>query len=182
MERQEYLITPAEVEVHFLSDSNKTDIILRKDIQQEEKQNYETLSNYYVYTCEEIQGRVEGQYTEENIQSNFDVWWMLLEQEEDNNAAKLTYEFQSACGEYMGTGCYGENNPNILSLNFTPTFLSISDENGNSILYNGQLKNGNLIFQNTVDGIQWYSPIGPINQFNEINKKYYYNAFGKIQI
>lgn len=67
MERQEYLITPAEVEVHFLSDSNKTDIILRKDIQQEEKQNYETLSNYYVYTCEEIQGRVEGQYTEANI-------------------------------------------------------------------------------------------------------------------
>ena len=67
MERQEYLITPAEVEVHFLSDSNKTDIILRKDIQQEEKQNHETLSNYYVYTCEEIQGRVEGQCTEENI-------------------------------------------------------------------------------------------------------------------
>lgn len=32
MERQEYLTAPAEVEIHFLSDSNKTDIILRKDI------------------------------------------------------------------------------------------------------------------------------------------------------
>lgn len=131
MERQEYLITPAEIEVHFLSDSNKTDIILRKDIQQEEKQNHETLSNYYVYTCEEIQGRVEGQYTEENIQSNFDGWWMLLEQEKNNSKSnhfsETTYA-RMAVGNYVGTGTFGDEMPTALTFNFAPSFISINNE------------------------------------------------------
>lgn len=176
--RAEYTQMPQNVEVF-----SNTDLIIRKDIKQEKRTDSENGIPYTVYTCNEIQVRMNEDIPKEQIESNLNFWWnYYLQQEEDNNAAKLTYEFQDACGEYMGTGCYGENNPNILSLNFTPTFLSISDENGNSILYNGQSKNDNLIFQNTADGIQWYSPIGPVNQFNEINKKYYYNAFGKIQI
>lgn len=132
MERQEYLTAPAEVEVHFLSDSNKTDIILRKDIQQEEKQNYETSSNYYVYTCEEIQGRIEGQYTKENIESNFDGWWILLEQEENNNknnnhSLEAAYA-RMAVGNYVGTGTFGDEMPTALTFNFTPSFISINNE------------------------------------------------------
>lgn len=176
--KAEYTQMPQNVEVF-----SNTDLIIRKDIKQEERINLENETPYTVYTCDEIQVRMNEDIPKEQIESNLDFWWnYYLQQEKDKNAAKLTYEFQDAHGEYMGTGCYGENNPNILSLNFTPTFLSISDENGNLILYNGQLKNDNLIFQNIVNGIQWYSPIGPINQFNEMNKKYYYNAFGKIQI
>ena len=134
MGRQEYLITPAEVEVHFLSDSNKTDIILRKDIQQEEKQNYETSSNYYVYTCEEIQGRIEGQYTEENIESNFDGWWMLLEQKKNdnknknNNRSLETAYARMAVGNYVGTGTFGDEMPTALTFDFTPSFISINNE------------------------------------------------------
>lgn len=132
MERQEYLTAPAEVEIHFLSDSNKTDIILRKDIQQEEKQNYETSSSYYVYTCEEIQGRIEGQYTKENIESNFDGWWILLEQEKNNsknnNRTLETAYARMAVGNYVGTGTFGDEMPTALTFNFTPSFISINNE------------------------------------------------------
>lgn len=170
MERQEYLITPAEVEVHFLSDSNKTDIILRKDIQLEEKQNYETLSNYYVYICEELQGRVEGQYTEENIQSNFDGWWILLEQEKNNNKNNYSSETsyaRMAVGNYVGTGTFGDEMPTALTFNFTPSFISINNE---QIYFTADNKNKKTFYISSNESAE--------KQYNEKGKTYNYIALG----
>ena len=171
MERQEYLITPAEVEVHFLSDSNKTDIILRKDIQQEEKQNYETLSNYYVYTCEEIQGRIEGQYTEENIQSNFDGWWVLLEQEKNNsknnNRSLETAYARMAVGNYVGTGTFGDEMPTALTFNFTPSFISINNE---QIYFTADNEDKKTFYISSNESAE--------KQYNEKGKTYNYIALG----
>lgn len=169
MERQEYLITPTEVEVHFLSDSNKTDIILRKDIQQEEKQDYETLSSYYVYTCEEIQGRIEGQYTEENIQLNFDGWWMLLEQEKNNskknnNHPSETSYARMAVGSYVGTGTFGDEMPTALTFDFTPSFISINNE---QIYFTADKKTFYISSNESAE-----------KQYNEKGKIYNYIALG----
>lgn len=170
MERQEYLITPAEVEVHFLSDSNKTDIILRKDIQQEEKQNHETLSNYYVYTCEEIQGRVEGQYTEENIQSNFDDWWTLLEQEKNNsksNHPSGTLYARMTVGNYVGTGAFGDEMPTVLTFDFTPSFISINNE---QIYFTADNEDKKTFYISNNESAE--------KQYNEKGKTYNYIALG----
>ena len=170
MERQEYLITPAEVEVHFLSDSNKTDIILRKDIQQEEKQDHETLSNYYVYTCEEIQGRVEGQYTEENIQSNFDGWWMLLEEEKNNsksNQSSETSYTRMAVGNYVGTGTFGNETPTAFTFNFTPSFISINNE---QVYFTADNEDKKTFYISSNESAE--------KQYNEKGKTYNYIALG----
>lgn len=170
MERQEYLITPAEVEVHFLSDSNKTDIILRKDIQQEEKQNHETLSNYYEYTCEEIQGRVEGQYTEENIQSNFDDWWTLLEQEKNNsksNHLSGTLYARMTVGNYVGTGAFGDEMPTVLTFDFTPSFISINNE---QIYFTADNEDKKTFYISNNESAE--------KQYNEKGKTYNYIALG----
>ena len=170
MEKQEYLITPAEVEVHFLSDSNKTDIILRKDIQQEEKQNHETLSNYYVYTCEEIQGRVEGQYTEENIWSNFDGWWMLLEQERNNSKSNYSSETSYArmtVGNYVGTGTFGDETPIALTFDFTPSFISINNE---QVYFTADNKDKKTFYISSNESAE--------KQYNEKGKTYNYIALG----
>ena len=170
MERQEYLITPTEVEVHFLSDSNKTDIILRKDIQQEERQDHETLSNYYVYTCEEIQGRVEGQYTEENIQPNFDGWWMLLEQEKNNsksNHSSETSYARMAVGNYVGTGTFGDETPTAFTFNFTPSFISINNE---QVFFTADNKDKKTFYISSNESAE--------KQYNEKGKTYNYIALG----
>lgn len=170
MERQEYLITPAEVEAHFLSDSNKTDIILRKDIQQEEKQNYETLSNYYVYTCEEIQGRIEGQYTEENIQSNFDDWWTLLEQEKNNSKSNHplgTLYARMTVGNYVGTGAFGDEMPTVLTFDFTPSFISINNE---QIYFTADNEDKKTFYISSNESAE--------KQYNEKGKTYNYIALG----
>lgn len=170
MERQEYLTTPAEVEVHFLSDSNKTDIILRKDIQQEEKQDHETLSNYYVYTCEEIQGRIEGQYTEENIQLNFDGWWMLLEQEKNNSKSNHSLETSYArmvVGKYVGTGTFGNETPTAFTFNFTPSFISINNE---QVYFTADKEDKKTFYISSNESAE--------KQYNEKGKTYNYIALG----
>lgn len=69
--KQQYVIKPAEVEVHAVGD--KTDVILRKDIEQVEKTDME--EPYTVYECEEKQFRYPGALTKEEVEAAADTWW-----------------------------------------------------------------------------------------------------------
>ena len=69
---EQYVKQPLAVEVFDLGD--KTDIILRRDIQQTQ-QRLEDGGTQTIWTCEERQHRVPGSYTAEDVQANFDAWW-----------------------------------------------------------------------------------------------------------
>ena len=69
---EQYVKQPAEVEVFDLG--GQTDIILRRDIQQDE-QPLEDGGTQTIWTCEERQHRVPGSYTAEDVQPDFDAWW-----------------------------------------------------------------------------------------------------------
>lgn len=59
--------------VSIFTVGEKTDVILRKNIEQVTKQEGE--ESYQVYECDEVQFRYNGILTKEEIQSDFDKWW-----------------------------------------------------------------------------------------------------------
>lgn len=174
MVKQEYLIMPAEVEIYYLTDADKTDIILRKDIQQEEKQDYninqDEPSTYQVYTCQEVQGRVDGEQDKEDIQSNFDAWWMFLEQQKEasNTIDKTSNKnVQMAVGTYVGTGSYGEQAPTALTFDFIPYFVSINNE---QVYFTADNENKKTFYISSNESAE--------KQYNEKGKTYNYIALG----
>lgn len=53
----------------------KTDVILRKNIEKVTKQGNSEKESYDAYECDEVQFRYDGTLTIEDIESNFDYWW-----------------------------------------------------------------------------------------------------------
>lgn len=70
--RQDYTIKPSPVDVFLLGD--KTDIILRKDIQAEARTG-EDGKRHTVWTCEERQVRAEGVVSLDKATTEFDLYW-----------------------------------------------------------------------------------------------------------
>ena len=66
-----YSFIPEEVLTFIVGE--KTDVILRKNIEQVTKT--EEGQPYQVYECDEVQFRYNGILTKEEVQSNFDKWW-----------------------------------------------------------------------------------------------------------
>ena len=102
-----------------------------------------------------------------------------------------------AVGSYIGTGTYGENNPNRLTFDFVPRFFTvgsletISDGSGYvhsvgrgyvMLIINGGLALGYNLSSNycKLDGntISWYAYDNADDQFNSSGKKYGYIAIG----
>ena len=174
--KAEYMQMPQTVEVF-----DNTDLIMRKNIQQEQRNN-EGGEPYTVYICDEVQYKLNENIPKEQIEQNFDFWWTYIKQEQEEqieSARQLVYEMRDACGSYVGTGAAGQDNKNKVILGFVPSFFSIVDEDNNSVIYNGQTQSANIIFEPFDEGIEWYSAVGPKAQFNEASKKYYYSSFGK---
>lgn len=66
-----YSSIPQEVSIFTVGE--KTDVILRKNIEQIELTDEN--GSYTAFQCDEVQFRYEGVLTKEEIQSNFDKWW-----------------------------------------------------------------------------------------------------------
>lgn len=66
-----YSFIPEEVLTFIVGE--KTDVILRKNIEQVTKT--EEGQPYQVYECDEVQFRYNGILNKEEIQSSFDKWW-----------------------------------------------------------------------------------------------------------
>lgn len=79
MRRESYLSKPPAVEVYPLIFG--TDIILRKNIEQVEKEEImegET-SRYTVWECDEAQYRHKGTVTQEEVEQKFDYWFAIAD-------------------------------------------------------------------------------------------------------
>lgn len=93
-------------------------------------------------------------------------------------------------GSYVGTGTYGQSNPNTLTFPFEPKAVFISGMAGPSWAAARMLRNdayGNIQVNTTVstvhtswDGnsVQWYDTTAPTNQLNVSGNTYYYIALG----
>ena len=66
-----YSSIPQEVSIFTVGE--KTDVILRKNIDQIELTDEN--GSYTAFQCDEVQFRYEGVLTKEEVQSNFDKWW-----------------------------------------------------------------------------------------------------------
>lgn len=102
MRKESYLKQPLTVELHEVDTG--TDIILRKDITQVEKEKEfneidsenhsknnnsgEETATYTVWECEEVQHRYKGsdEITKESVTEKFDYWWGIAEGKDEIDA------------------------------------------------------------------------------------------------
>ena len=102
----------------------------------------------------------------------------------------MGFPCQIYAGSYVGTGTYGQSNPNTLMFPFEPKLVFISGMAGPSWAAARMLRNdayGNIQVNTTVstvhtswDGnsVQWYDTTAPTNQLNMSGNTYYYIALG----
>ena len=93
-------------------------------------------------------------------------------------------------GSYVGTGTYGQDNPNALTFDFTPKYVVISNNSLPAFTTSGMIYNkpnvsnnlGNVNSHINVswneNNVSWYSPTNAGNQLNESGVAYYYFAIG----
>ena len=115
MRRESYLSQPQQLEVYDVD--GYTDIILRKNIQEVEKENVidgGKRQTYTVWECDEVQLRYKGEVPQSEIEKNFDYWFekgdeAITPEEvvnltlEDARTAKLK-EISSACEQTIYAG------------------------------------------------------------------------------
>ena len=113
---------------------------------------------------------------------------------EDFNAAMnqiekgLSAKCEMYYGTYTGTGTYGQANPTVLHMGFTPKLVIVmgsATASGEHIVllnpydvgksYGGD--SGAVYLTWLEDGVQWYSPFRESTQFNRPNEIYHYLAF-----
>ncbi|MBQ3489622.1 MAG: hypothetical protein IJA86_03425 [Clostridia bacterium] len=92
-------------------------------------------------------------------------------------------------GFYIGTGNFGEEEPNQLTFSFVPKFLCICKEHANGecllwisgmpkFLRIGESETGTVHARVSDRTVIFYSTEDPLVQYNNITVKYYYTAFG----
>ena len=87
MKRESYLSQPPAVEVYPVK--NGTDIILRKNVEQVEKEESQDgeKRTYTCWECDEAQYRHKGIVTKEEVEEKFDYWFAIAEGKTEPEAA-----------------------------------------------------------------------------------------------
>ena len=77
MKKELYLEQPQAIELHEVDTG--TDIILRRNIEQVEKEDVRDgeTQKYTVWECEEVQYRYKGTITADETTQKFDYWWAI---------------------------------------------------------------------------------------------------------
>ena len=92
-------------------------------------------------------------------------------------------------GSYVGTGTYGENNPNTLTFPFEPKFVwvGVSPTGGGSgalLWHEGISVNYQYTYEEVINisqsgnTLSWYNTKKPEYQYNKANSTYYYLILG----
>lgn len=114
MRRESYLSQPSAVEVYPVFSG--TDVIMRKNIELVDKEDIQDgkKNKYKVWECEEVQFHYQGKVTQEEIESDFDYWYVKAEEVPDpssvedlslEDARKAKYqEIASACEQTIYAG------------------------------------------------------------------------------
>ena len=87
-------------------------------------------------------------------------------------------------GQYVGTGTYGESNPNSLSFEFEPKVLFLVEISTKKLMISVRQSNGFIFlgkrkpFTWDKNKIQWFDSHYASEQFNSLGKFYYYIVIG----
>lgn len=86
MRNECYLSQPPVVEMHTFD--GVTDLILRKNIEQADKEDFQDgeKRTYTVWECEETQYRHKGELRKEDVESKFDYWLAIAEGKKEIDA------------------------------------------------------------------------------------------------
>lgn len=112
----------------------------------------------------------------------------LLEAIAEAKAQALDEGVKIETGSYVGTGTYGEGNPNSLTFEFVPTLVMVYDASSPNI--KTELINGNPVATSTQSGasngvaiwsdktVEWYNNRSEGYQMNYAGSEYIYIAIG----
>ena len=86
MRREYYSLQPPRIELYSVFSG--TDIILRKNIEQVEKEELQDgkEKKYTIWECEEIQYHYEGELKKEDVESRFNYWFAIAEGKKEIDA------------------------------------------------------------------------------------------------
>lgn len=94
MRRESYLLQPQQLEIYDVDGS--TDIIMRKNIAETEKENVldgGKIQKYTVWECDEVQLKYNGVVSADEVEKNFDYWFAKADEAaEPENMTSLTLE------------------------------------------------------------------------------------------
>lgn len=94
MRRESYLLQPQQLEIYDVDGS--TDIIMRKNIAETEKENVlegGKIQKYTVWECDEVQLKYNGTVSADEVEKNFDYWFAKADEAaEPENMTSLTLE------------------------------------------------------------------------------------------
>lgn len=94
MRRESYLSQPQQLEIYDVDGS--TDIIMRKNIAETEKENVldgGKIQKYTVWECDEVQLKYNGVVSADEVEKNFDYWFAKADEAaEPENMTSLTLE------------------------------------------------------------------------------------------
>lgn len=94
MRRESYLLQPQQLEIYDVDGS--TDIIMRKNIAETEKENVlegGKIQKYTVWECDEVQLKYNGTVNADEVEKNFDYWFAKADEAaEPENMTSLTLE------------------------------------------------------------------------------------------
>lgn len=94
MRRESYLSQPQQLEIYDVDGS--TDIIMRKNIAETEKENVldgGKIQKYTVWECDEVQLKYNGTVSADEVEKNFDYWFAKADEAaEPENMTSLTLE------------------------------------------------------------------------------------------
>lgn len=139
------------------------------------------LSNVPAGEWEYLQSSNRSAYPDSGTQDGYEYEYLGIPFDNAVNGVKIE------TGSYVGTGKYGQANPNTLTFGFAPKlviFPHISDYNGcpeHLMFYVGtrfyKISNG---ITGTLEGgeLSWYSTTSTSEQFNVLGTTYYYFAIG----
>ena len=95
---------------------------------------------------------------------------MLLEQEKNNsknNHSSETSYVRMVVGNYVGTGTFGDEMPTAFTFNFTPSFISINNE---QVYFMADKEDKKIFYISSNESAE--------KQYNEKGKTYNYIALG----
>lgn len=81
-------------------------------------------------------------------------------------------------GMYAGTGSFGESNPNVIAVEFTPKFAFIAQVgNATGIIWGGSPTVGDVTIQAVSGSLSWFANSAEA-QYNTLGTNYYYMILG----
>lgn len=139
------------------------------------------LSNIPASDWEYLQSSTRSAYPDSGTSGGYEYEYLGIPFDNAVTAPKI------ATGSYVGTGTYGQANPNTLTFGFAPKFVFVSSGGGGSSYFlwvqgcnktSGEYNDDSSAVAVSGNTLSWYSTNDNLSQRNQNGTTYYYIAIG----